>query len=44
LPKLPPRDALDSPKLAARLSSVKSPGFRATERLDHGLDCMLFGV
>jgi len=44
LPKLAPRDALDSLKAAARLPTVKSPGFRAAERLDHGLDCMLFSV
>ena len=44
LPKLAPRDPLDSLKAAARLPAVKSPGFRAAERLDHGLNCMLFGV
>jgi hypothetical protein len=44
LPKLAPRDALDSLKAAARLPTVKSPSFRAAERLDHGLDCILFSV
>jgi len=44
LSKLPPGDALDGLKAAARLSTVKSPGFRAAERLDHGFDCMLFSV
>jgi hypothetical protein len=44
LPKLAPRDALDSLKAAARLPTVKSPGLRAAERLDHGFDCILLGV
>ncbi len=44
LPELAPRDALDSLQAAARLPAVKSLGFRAAERLDHELDCMLFSV
>jgi hypothetical protein len=44
LPELAPRDALDSLKAAARLPAMKSLGFRAAERLDHGFDCMLFSV
>jgi hypothetical protein len=44
LPELAPRDVLDRLKAAARLPAVKSLGFRAAERLDHGLDCMLFSV
>jgi hypothetical protein len=44
LPERAPRDALDGPKAAARLPAVKSPSFRAAERLDHGLNCMLLSV
>jgi len=44
LPKLSPCDALDSLKAAARLPTVKSPGFGAAERLDHGFDCMPLSV
>jgi hypothetical protein len=44
LPELASRDALDSLKAAARLSTMKSLGFRTAERLDHGLDCMLLSV
>jgi hypothetical protein len=44
LPELAPNDALDSLKAAARLPTVKSPGFGAAERLDHGSDCMLLSV
>jgi hypothetical protein len=35
---------LDRLKAAARLPAVKSLGFRAAERLDHGLDSMLLSV
>jgi len=46
LPKLSPCDPLDSLKAAARLSAVKSLGFRTAERLDHGLIvcCLTFNV
>src|ERR1019366_4946360 len=44
LPKLAPRDVLDRLKAAARLPAGKSLGFRAAERLDHGLDCILLSV
>jgi hypothetical protein len=44
LPELAPRDVLDRLKAAARLPAVKSLGFRAAERLDQGLDCMLLSV
>ena len=44
LPKLSPGDALDSLKAAARLPTVKSPGFGAAERLDHEPDCILLRV
>jgi hypothetical protein len=44
LPKLSPGDALDRLKAAARLPTVKSPGFGAAERLDHEPDCMLLSV
>jgi hypothetical protein len=35
LPEFSPCDALDSLKAAARLPTLKSPSFSATERLDH---------
>jgi hypothetical protein len=44
LPKLASRDALDSLKATARLPTVKSPGFRAAERLDHELYSILLRV
>jgi hypothetical protein len=44
LPKLSPRNALNSPKAPAGLPTVKSPGFGAAERLDHGLDCIVLSV
>jgi hypothetical protein len=44
LPELAPRDALDSLKAASRLPAMKSLGFRAAERLDHGVECMLLSV
>ncbi len=44
LPEFAPRNALDSLKAAARLPAVKSPSLRAAERLDHGLNGILFSV
>jgi hypothetical protein len=46
LPELSPGDPLDGLKAAARLPTVKSPGFGAAERLDHDLSvyCLAFNV